>query len=110
VSDPLAGSTTLIPAVHLVCTTLMAGVIVFVQVVHYPLMAHVGEADFGGYHAGHTSRTGLGVIPLMMGRAPAHRRLSGGFDPAVHRRLVTSNWIRTVAWMTRLPVALALMG
>lgn len=33
--------------------------------------------------------------------APLHGRLSEGFDEALHRRLVTSNWLRTVAWTMR---------
>ena len=33
--------------------------------------------------------------------APLHRRLSEGFDETLHRRLVTSNWLRTVAWTMR---------
>ncbi len=32
---------------------------------------------------------------------PCHRKLVSGFDEAVHRRLVNSNWIRTVAWSFR---------
>ena len=32
---------------------------------------------------------------------PAHHRLSGGFDPGAHRRLVATNWLRTVAWTAR---------
>lgn len=34
-------------------------------------------------------------------QVPCHRLLEGGFDSAVHRRLVRSNWIRTVAWSLR---------
>jgi hypothetical protein len=41
-------------------------------------------------------------------QAPAHGRLAQGFDAVVHRRLVRSNWIRTLAWLGRVPVALAL--
>ncbi len=33
--------------------------------------------------------------------APAHGRLSTGFDADLHRRLVHANWIRTVAWTGR---------
>ena len=33
--------------------------------------------------------------------APLHGRLGQGFDEALHRRLVTSNWLRTVAWTMR---------
>lgn len=33
---------------------------------------------------------------------PLHNRLAeSGFDPAVHRRLVRSNWVRTAAWTAR---------
>lgn len=39
-------------------------------------------------------------------QVPCHQRLSQGFDPAVHRRLVSTNWLRTVIWTTR-SVALA---
>ena len=32
---------------------------------------------------------------------PCHDRLTRGFDPAVHRRLVATNWLRTVVWSLR---------
>ena len=34
-------------------------------------------------------------------QVPAHERLSRDFDAKVHRRLVASNWFRTVAWTVR---------
>jgi hypothetical protein len=34
-------------------------------------------------------------------QGPAHRELEQGFDPAVHRRLLRTNWIRVVAWSVR---------
>lgn len=34
-------------------------------------------------------------------QAPIHGRLAAGFDPALHRRLVRTNWVRTVAWTVR---------
>ena len=34
-------------------------------------------------------------------QVPCHARLSQAFDPAVHRRLVRTNWVRTVAWSLR---------
>lgn len=135
------------PLLHLVSTCLMAGVILFVQVVHYPLMARVGRDRFVSYEAGHTVRTSWVVIPLMLTelasalwlvgsppspdqrplavlglalliviwlstgvlQAPTHRRLSQSFDEASHRRLVRTNWIRTLAWMARVPVAALLL-
>lgn len=33
--------------------------------------------------------------------APVHGRLAAGFDAALHRRLVATNWARTVAWSLR---------
>ena len=124
----------------------MAGLIVFVQIVHYPLMARVGADSFVGYEGAHTVRTGWVVIPPMLAelgsavwlaailppgqarqmawvglgllaviwgstalfQAPAHGRLVRGFDADVHRRLVRTNWIRTVAWLGRVPIALAI--
>lgn len=32
---------------------------------------------------------------------PAHQALSANFDVDVHRRLVATNWLRTVAWTAR---------
>ena len=52
---------------HLVCTLLMLGVILFVQVVHYPLFAQVGAVSFKRYEALHTVRTTWVVAPLMVG-------------------------------------------
>lgn len=33
---------------------------------------------------------------------PCHNRLGRGYDAAVHRRLVITNWIRTGGWSARL--------
>ena len=45
----------------------------------------------------------LGIIWLSTAvlQVPMHRRLLHGFDAAAHRRLVSSNWIRTYAWTVR---------
>lgn len=32
---------------------------------------------------------------------PCHAALSAGFDAAAHDRLVSTNWIRTIAWTAR---------
>lgn len=34
-------------------------------------------------------------------QVPCHEKLTGGFDAAIHSRLVVSNWIRTVCWTGR---------
>lgn len=133
---------------HAASTLFMAGLIWFVQCVHYPLFARVGDAEFRPYHAAHTSRTTTIVLPTMLievtcaiglwvrlpepaqrGWAtlglvllgliwgatallqiPAHRALSRGFDRVQHRRLVLSNWIRTIGWSLRALIAIGLLG
>lgn len=133
-SDPLM--TGLLIA-HGASTLVMAGIIWFVQVVHYPLFAQAGSSAFPAYEHAHAARTTWVVAPPMLielGTAvalialapsvaptavaglallaiiwvstftlqvPCHARLARGFDPEVHRRLVSTNWIRTVAWTAR---------
>lgn len=41
-------------------------------------------------------------------QVPCHERLASGFSPDAHRRLVNSNWIRTIAWTLRSALLLAL--
>lgn len=43
----------------------LTGIIWFVQVVHYPLFAHVGEASWDDYHREHSRRTTWVVIAPM---------------------------------------------
>ncbi len=129
-------------------TCFMTGLIWFVQVVHYPLFAAVGEAEFPSYSRAHQFRTTLVVGPVMLVEAltalllaldvpagtpptlawigvallaivwistaalqvPAHTRLLKGLDGSVVRRLVASNWIRTIAWSARAIVAIAMLA
>ena len=136
-----------LPILHFAATVFMTGVIVFVQVVHYPLMARVGEAGYRVYQEAHMRRTtwvvfpamtlelatavglavlrwgtpdtpltlvGLGLLGVLwvstgLVQAPLHGRLVPGFDAEIHRRLVRSNWVRTVAWGLRVPVAMGMM-
>ena len=42
-------------------------------------------------------------------QAPRHTALGRGFDPAAHRFLVTSNWLRTVLWSLRGLVVLCIL-
>lgn len=133
--------------VHAFATLWMVGLIWFVQVVHYPLMARVPAEAFAAYERAHTARTVWVTAPLMLlelGTAgalaalfwdelnrslliagallvgvvwvstfgvqvPLHRRLERGKDDAAIRRLVGSNWVRTVAWSLRGAVALLLL-
>lgn len=138
---------TVVTAAHLVGTLGMFGLILFVQIVHYPLMARVGRKASAAYAKAHADRTGFVVAPLMlmelaaalliwmdppatapslaasagllalggiwlvtfMASVPCHSRLLHGFDESTHRWLVRSNWIRTVLWGVRVPIALILI-
>ena len=51
---------------HLGATLVMTGVIWFVQIVHYPLMAHVEPSAFSHYEQLHTQRTTWVVTPPML--------------------------------------------
>ena len=130
-------------ALHALATIMMAGLIWFVQLVHYPLFPLVGAGDFVRYERQHTRRvtwivaplmglealTAIGLVLLTDGAAiralaivglllvaliwvstafvqvPCHRRLSVSFDMPTARRLVTTNWVRTVAWTLRAGLA-----
>lgn len=91
-----------VPAVHLVATLAMAGLILFVQVVHYPLMGRVGRAGFREYEAAHTVRTGALVVPLMVAELVTALWLAGlppsaGLRPAalLGAGLVLLVWLST---------------
>jgi len=137
---------TLLVHAHLVSTLLMIGVIWTVQIVHYPLMALVGDERFVAYEAAHAPRmaavvmlpwavqgitvaglllappagvaaglvwaagtaAALPVLVTVAASVPAHRRLARGFDAAVHRRLVATNWLRTAGWTIHGIIAVAI--
>lgn len=138
---------TWVAAVHGVATLFLVGLIWYVQIVHYPLMAAVGNDRFPAYARAHAARTswivtapmllevataitllvepptaairpilwlGVGLLALVWAstfglQVPCHRRLASGFDPRAHLRLVRTNWLRTLAWTGRVPVAVAVL-
>ena len=51
---------------HLAATGVMIGIIWFVQVVHYPLLARVGRDAFAAYEQAHTRLTTYVVGPPML--------------------------------------------
>ncbi|MEX2670622.1 MAG: hypothetical protein WD294_00790 [Phycisphaeraceae bacterium] len=139
--------------IHLLATAFMTGLIWFVQIVHYPLLANVGAEAFPDYVARHMRGTTCVVGPAMLielvtgavvllevvrspalangllpilawtGMAllgviwlstaalqvPAWRKLQNRLDPATHRYLVRTNWIRTVAWSLRSVIVAAML-
>ncbi|PEN13685.1 hypothetical protein CRI94_10075 [Longibacter salinarum] len=126
----------------------MFGVILVIQVVHYPLFDHVGTQTYSAYQSSHMTRITWIVLPAMgielvtagwlawnplpslpewmtslgfvlvvliwtstaLVQAPLHARLTKGFDPDLHRRLVVTNWFRTVAWAFRTALVLWMTG
>jgi len=133
---------------HLVATTVMTGVIWFVQVVHYPLFAAVGVAESPSYAVENQRRTsfvvgapmavegvsalwivgappeglsrvwpfvGLVVLGVVLAstvllQVPQHAALAEAFDGSRVRRLVRSNWVRTVGWSARCAIAVGLVA
>jgi hypothetical protein len=134
--------------VHAAVTLAMWGVILMVQLVHYPLFRLVGEKDYVEYQAEHMRRitwivaplmatelvtagllvwappaavsewtvwTGLALVLWIWGttglvQVPLHSRLTDGFDAAAHRRLVRTNWLRTLAWTLRVGLVLWMLA
>ena len=57
--------------VHAFATLFMVGLIWFVQVVHYPLFAGVGEPGFPAYEQQHSRLTTYVVAPIMLAELAA---------------------------------------
>lgn len=51
---------------HAAATFSMLGLIWFVQVVHYPMIARYSRGDFGAVEREHCDRTGFVAAPLML--------------------------------------------
>jgi len=56
----------LVLVLHLVVTGYMTGLIWFVQLVHYPLMAHVGREKYVEYQNLHMRQTTWAVSPMLI--------------------------------------------
>lgn len=58
--------------------------------------------------------TGLALVALiwlstLLLQVPAHARLSAGFDAETAATLVSTNWIRTIAWTARAVLVLMML-
>ena len=47
------------------------------------------------------SLLGLALISTVLVQVPLHSRLAAGHDRAVAQRLISTNWVRTMAWTGR---------
>jgi hypothetical protein len=89
--------TTLLLA-HAAATLYMAGLIWFVQVVHYPLLGRVGRGEFVAYERAHVRRTTWVVGPPMLveaGTAVALVVVLGGRLPWIGLALLAVVWLST---------------
>jgi hypothetical protein len=79
----------------------MAGIIWYVQLVHYPLFAEVGADTWFTYHADHERRTGWVVAPLMIAElgSSAVIVIAGGHGvlAVVGLLLAATTWVVTFA-------------
>jgi hypothetical protein len=60
---------------------------------------------------GWSTKVGLALVVLIWGvtffvSVPCHAQLAAGFDAAAHDRLVSTNWIRTIACTARAALSL----
>jgi hypothetical protein len=87
--------------VHAAVTLYMAGVIWFVQIVHYPLFSRVGRPEFGKYEREHVQRTGRVVAGPMLAElasAVAVVWVVGGPVAWTGLALVGVIWMSTWLW------------
>jgi hypothetical protein len=76
-------------------------------VVAMPMLLELGTAIATVWCIGDVlAWCGLGLLAVVwtstgLWQVPAHRRLESGFDAVTHRRLMRTNWVRTVAWSAR---------
>ena len=100
-------------SVHAYATLAMVGLIWFVQIVHYPMMADVGQVDFVRYEKIHQDRTTMVVAPLMLAEVITAVWLCWYSPVPVSRSLVVtglvllaiiwgSTWLLQVPMHTRL--------
>jgi hypothetical protein len=59
-------TTAALPAIHLFATFGMTGLIWFVQIVHYPMLARHAGPGFARTEREHCNRTGMVAAPLML--------------------------------------------
>ncbi|HND34026.1 MAG TPA: hypothetical protein PLA94_28695 [Myxococcota bacterium] len=85
---------------NLVVTWMLVGLIWTIQVVHYPLFARVGAAEWARFHAEHSTRITLLVGPLMVAELGLAVALGLGAPP--ERRVWA--WVAAglvgVAWLS----------
>ncbi len=90
----------LVLLLHTATTLGMSGLIWFVQIVHYPLLALVPERDFASYHEAHMARTGRVVVPLMLGELAAAVALVLIAPPRLRTLAVAGLGLLALVWLS----------
>jgi hypothetical protein len=98
-------------AIHCAATFAMAGIIWFVQIVHYPLMAEFPPARFGDIERRHCDLTGFVVAPPMLAEISTLGLLllggMGGFWFLASAALLVPVWLST--FLLQVPAHRALL-
>lgn len=99
-------------AAHLRRTTWIVGPVMLLEAGSALLLVLKPHGQLVGMRM---SWIGLGILALIWVstfavQVPLHAKLAGRFDRVVWLRLVTTNWLRTVAWTVRGIIALLLLG
>jgi hypothetical protein len=130
-----------------IATAVMVGVIWFVQIVHYPLLAQFGSTQSVAVAEQHQQRTGyvVGLPMLVEGvstlwllartpdgveellpwvnavllavalgstlflSVPLHAKMALAHNDETGRKLVVTNWPRTIAWTLRLALCVVML-
>jgi hypothetical protein len=116
-----------IDGLHIFSVYFMTGVIWIIQVVHYPLMSKVHPDFFAEFHLEHSNKITYVVGPTMILQlatsfwvsqfnylwlglslanfaltflvsVPIHNKLATTWNPELHKKLVFTNWPRTLLW------------
>ncbi len=117
--------------IELLVTAGLVVLIWIIQLLHYPTFLFVQRESFSHFEAFHARRISFIVMPLMLTegalalinprmlvtpfvvliwlstfllQVPCHNKLQSGFDEATIRRLINTNWIRTILWSLKLVV------
>lgn len=91
-------------------TTVVVGPVMLVEAGSALLLAWSPSREFAGFPLAWTGLVLLAFIwvSTFAVQVPLHARLASGFDRAVWRRLVITNWLRTLGWTVRAGIAVLL--
>ncbi len=90
----------LLPPIHIASTGIMAGVIWFVQRIHYPWLDRVPPEQFTTHHQAYTARVGMIVGPAMLVEAASGLLWWYGSSGSAHALLTISLALLALIWVS----------